>query len=454
MQVTLNANHGSDVDVLVCGGGPAGVAAAVAAARQGAKTLLVERFGCLGGVATNSLVGVWLGSYSRDGRFPVIAGLFQEVVDRLVAEGAAVSQTQDVISGTRHVGYGPNHGRTVPFEFEPCKRILDQFVGEAAARVLFFTTAIHPIVESRRIAQVLLHGKSGLTAVRPKTVVDATGDADLAFRAGCPTVKGRDEDALMTPASAIFVLEDVDSAAFEAYCRDTGDVRFRRIISNLRETGEWPFSTDIIVGCEMPRRGTFFINALCHCGIDGTDDASLTRGMIEGRSEAHSLFQIMRKHMPGFSRCRLTQTSPAIGIRETRRVVGRYTLADQDLLAGRSFDDTVALTGYQWDMTDPKKPSHQPMDGKPITKPYTEIPYRCLVPQAIDNLIVAGRSISVSWNALGPVRIMPCCFATGQAAGAAAALAAASGAAVGECDPHQLQNVLRSAGAIIQPAIG
>ena len=158
--------------------------------------------------------------------------------------------------------------------------------------------------------------------MRTKTVVDATGDADVAHLAGCPTKKGRDEDGMMTPGSLIFIVEDVDSKAVEDYCLGTGDVRYRRVVKPLQEKGEWPFPFEAILLCEMPHRGIFFINTLRELGVDGTDEVSLTKAMVHSRSDAKILMDILVEHVPGFERARMTNAGSVIGIRETRRIVG------------------------------------------------------------------------------------------------------------------------------------
>ena len=440
-----------DVDVLVCGGGPAGIAAAVSAARQGASVLLIEKQGCLGGVATNCLVGVWLGSYSRDGQFPVIGGIFSEIVERLVAEKAAIPAREDRVGGTRHVGYASWHGRTVPFEFEPCKRILEEFASDAGVKLRYFTTAVSPQVQDGQIRGVFIHSKNGIEFIRTKTVVDATGDADMAFLCGCPIEQGREEDGLTSPTGIIFVMEGVTSEVFEKYCRKTGDVRFKKIIGELQAKGQWPFAFEGLVCCEMPRRGRFFINALQQLNVNGTRAEDLTRGIIEGRQQVRTLAEIMKKHIPGFARSDLVQTSPVLGVRDTRRIIGEYRISVEDVIEGRHYPDTIGLSGYQFDMADPKKPSYQRMDETKPRSLYTEIPYRSLLPKGIDNLIVAGRCVSSAWDALGVLRIMPACFAMGQTAGTAAGLAVKTKTALRNLDVTALQHTLLKNGAILDP---
>lgn len=440
----------AEVDVLVCGGGPAGTGAAAAAARQGAETLLVERTGCLGGAGTNSLVGIWLGSYSRDGAYPVVGGVFTEIVNAMIAEGAASPAGQDP-PGSRHIGFAEWHSRTIPFEFEVCKRICESVVLEAGARLRYFTWVVGPRKTGDRIEGVFVHSKNGLEFIRAKTVIDTTGDADIAYRAGCPFDKGRAEDGLMSPASILFKVEDVDYQTFEDYCRSTGDVRLRDIVAKIKAKGEWPFPFEIIIALEMLHRGNYIVNTLRQVGIDGTDADSLTHGMVDGRRQAKQLFDLMRRYVPGFAGARLTRTAPVIGIRDTRRIVGDYRITVNDLVESRSFDDTIALSGYQWDMADPKEPSRQEMHGTETRQPYAEIPYRSLLPQGVDNLIVAGRSLSTEWQALGPLRIMPACFAMGQAAGTAAAMAVETNVGMRDVDVAMLHASLVDQGAILAP---
>ena len=253
----------------------------------------------------------------------------------------------------------------------------------------------------------------------------------------------------MSATGLILMVDGADSQTFEEYCCGTGDMRFRAMISKLKQEGQWPFAFETMVCAELVRRGCFMINTLLLAGIDGTNANDLTRGMIEGRQEAQILFDIIRRYVPGFTMSRLVQTSPVLGVRDTRRIRGLYEVSVQDIREGKHYRDTIALSGYQWDMADPKRPSHQRMNSTEISLPYTEIPYRCLVPQGIDNLVVAGRCVSCDWDALGVLRIMPACFAMGQAAGTAAAKAAQKDVALAALDTDQLRAVLQRQGAIL-----
>jgi FAD dependent oxidoreductase len=458
IKFTQNVEQSAIYDLVVCGGGPAGTTAAIAGARSGLKTILVESSGCLGGIATNTLVGVWLGSCSRDTRNtqweqnppwrPVIGGIFDEIVERLAAENEAVQTHAPAANGSRHLGYSnwPGH---VAFEFEPCKRVLEQMAQKAGVELQYFTTITGCRVENEMIHGVFTHSKSGFQYITGRAFVDATGDADLAFSAGCPYEQGRAEDNLMQAAGMIFVVENVDSNAFETYCNQTGDVRLKKAIRKYKTQNEWTLECDWIVCCEMPQTSRFFINALHLIGVDGTDTESLTQAMINGRSQAKKLFKIMRKIVPGFENSRLVQTSNVVGIRDTRRIIGEYKMTAEDLISGKRFNDTIALSGYTWDTGNPKKPEQQKLANTPIALPFIEIPYRTLVPKTIGNLITAGRCISVDWQALGPIRIMPACFAMGQAAGTAAAHAIKDKVKFNQLNTTLLKKDLKKQGAIL-----
>jgi hypothetical protein len=453
-QFLIDAPVIADVDVLVCGGGPAGIAAGLAAARQGARTMIVEQQGCLGGVATSSLIGTWFGSYSRDGRFPVIEGIFKEIVDQLVAEGAAKPPTNDLAGGSAHSGYAPWHRGTVPFEFEAAKRLFDRLVLDAGITLRYFTTALYPKITDSRIDGLFVASKAGIEFIRAAAVVDATGDADVAYRAHCPMLIGLEEEGhrgWMSPGAMSFVLEDVDAKAFGDYCK-AGDFRFRDLIGRLREQDAWPFSDNIFIAFELPNPKQYYVKVsptTHEQGFDGTDPDVLTLGMTNGRRAVDELLGILREFFPGFAHARLTQTAPVIGVRNTRRIVGEYQVTVSDVRNGRFFDDTVALTGYHWDMATPGSTEQRMLHKVEIARPYAAIPYSCLIPQSVDNLLAPGRAISAEWDVLGPFRIMPAAFAMGQAAGTAAGMAADHRIAMLAVDVPTLRDNLRNQGAIV-----
>jgi hypothetical protein len=298
----------------------------------------------------------------------------------------------------------------------------------------------------------VLFNKSGLFAVPCRAVVDATGDADVAARSGCAVTKGRAGDGLMTPASLIFHVDNVDQDALRDEIYATGSNRFRELIADLRARGEWTFPYEIFISVQLTHKGTMMINTTRITDVDGTDGLSVSRGMMQGRREVSRLMVLMRRHFPGFREARIRSVAPNLGIRETRRIVGDFVMTVEDLVAGRDFPDTIGFSGHGWDLPDPRAPSHQPMEQVRRRRPYTPIPYRVMVPRPVENVLCPGRAISVERDVLGPLREQAPCYAMGHAAGLAAVQALREGAAFHDLDTDALREALLAAGAIVDVA--
>jgi len=437
-------------EIVVCGGGPAGYAAALAARRARRKVLLVEACGQLGGVGTSAGVSIWLGYRSHDNR-ECVGGIFKETVDGLIECGGAVDPQSFGDEKYPPFGWFPGLARGISFEPALAAAFMEEKVLDAGVDLLYFTDFVDAIVEGRGITSVIIQNKSGLQAVPAQTVIDATGDADVAARSGCEVVSGREEDGLMTPASLIFTVDRVDRAALSNYIYEHESPRFRELIKDLRDKGEWPFPYEIFISLQVIDDDTFMINTTRLCGVDGTDGASLTNGMVCGRREVTELFAIMRKHIPGFDEARLRSVAPMLGVRETRRIISDYVMKTEDVIEGRDFEDTIGFSAYGWDLPDPKRPSYQPMSGKKVQRKraLTPIPYRIMVPRPVENLVCPGRAVSVERDVLGPLRVMAPCFAMGEAGGLAADQALERGVSFREVDTDALRDVLRSSGAIV-----
>jgi hypothetical protein len=434
------------VDVLVCGGGPSGVAAALAARRAGARVLLVEARDQLGGTGTSGHVSHWLGGRSGDCRRWIVGGLFRSIAEGAAARGIALLPKLTSTPYQPH-GWYQELSAGIPFDPFGMAAYLDERIAEAKADVMLATQALDARVEGGRITHVVLSNKGGLSAVPARAVVDATGDADLAARSGCEVVKGREEDGLMTPASLIFHVSHVDQDSLSEHIHKHKEPRFAELIKRLRAAGEWTFPYDIFISVQLQEKGTMMINTTRLVGVDGIDGASVTRGLIQGRSEAQRLMALMRKHFPGFRDARIKTIAPALGVRETRRIRGPYVLTVDDVAAGKTFDDCIGFSAYGWDLPDPKRPSVNPGRGK---KPeLTPIPYRILLPRPVTNLTCPGRAVSVERDVLGPLRVMAPCMAMGEAAGQAAAMAAAKGSAFADVDVRALRDALRRHGAVV-----
>ncbi|MBA7563054.1 hypothetical protein ES708_04707 [subsurface metagenome] len=361
-------------------------------------------------------------------------------------------------SASPHVGFAPWHGRATSFEYEPCKRILEQTALEAGVNLRYFTTMVSPKVEKSKIKGIFIHSKNGLEYIKAKTVIDATGDADVVYRAGCDVLVGLEDEGKKGwfPTSSLLpVFEDVDTQELERYCRETGDFRFIEKIREIETRELWPFYNKIFIACTLPQKGRVFINSpMGIANLNGLDAQELTSGMITGRKHAAELEGIVRRHMPGFRQARLVQTASVMGVRTSRRIVGEYKATVAEARAGFHYDEVIALTGYHWDMHAPDGtgPFSQRMLHKvEMAKPYIEVPYSVMVPRGIDNLIAPGRAVSVEWDVMGPIRIMPCCFAMGQAAGAAAAAAVEKDCAFRAVNVKELQSALISQNAILEP---
>ena len=437
-------------DVVVCGGGPSGCAAALAARRAGAKVLLVEGQGQLGGNGTSGLVSHWLGGRTSDCTQWVVGGIFRELCEEAARRGAALIPTPPAGKKYQpHGWYGGQLAAGIPFDPFRVAALLDEKMAEAGVDLLLVSQVLDVALDGpgRRITHVVVANKSGLSAVPARAVVDATGDADVAARSGCDVVKGRDEDGLMTPASLTFHVDHVDQDALSDYIHEHNCPRFRRKIAELRAAGEWTFPYEIFISVQLDEPGTMMINTTRLTGIDGTDARSLSEGMTRGRAEIERLMELMRKHFPGFERVRLKCVAPALGVRETRRIVGPYVLSVEDLNRGVDFEDTIGFSAYGWDLPDPKRPSHNPAHGR--KRPVTPIPFRVMVPQPVENLICPGRAVSVERPVLGPLRVMAPCTAMGEAAGTAAAQVAAAATPFREIDANALRNRLAEHGAVL-----
>jgi hypothetical protein len=444
-----------EADVLVIGGGPAGIGAAVGAARAGARTVLVERYGFLGGNATASLVGPFMTSFSNDGSRQIIGGVFDELVRRMEEVGGAI-HPEKVRAGSAEAGYYQfGHDHVTPFNPEVLKVVAADMVMEAGCSLVLHTSFVDPILEGGAVHGAIVHNKGGLQAIGAGVVVDCSADADVAFRAGAPTQKGRETDGKMQPMTMFFVIGDVDDAAVEAHIRahpeEEGKL-FHGIVEAARARGEFPILRDKIGIYRTPEKGVWRVNTTRLLGLDGTIPEDLTRAEIEGRKQVFALLEFMRRECPGLQQVTLREIAAQIGVRETRRIVGEYVLSMEDLASGRHFEDVIALAGYPVDI--------HPVDGAGggvqaaleaglRSADIYEIPYRSLVPLQVEDLLVAGRCLSATHEAAGAVRVMPPCFAMGQAAGVAAAIAAEHRVAPRRLEVSRVQETLRRQGAIL-----
>ncbi|MGZ6930782.1 MAG: FAD-dependent oxidoreductase [Acidimicrobiia bacterium] len=424
----------ADADVVVAGGGPAGLGAALAAARAGARVVLVERMGFLGGNFTAASVGTVCGLYldTGDGFGPIVGGLAQEFTDRLAAEGA---------------GVGPvPFKRTAVFVYVPwaAKRLADHLVVDAASIDLLLHSFVADVVlADGRIEAVVVATKRGLQAVRAAVVVDCTGDADVATYAGVPTAIG--PTGARQHASMQFVLQHADPERAMAAIASLG-AAIEASGGHLSRDG----------GALIPTlRPGEFIGAMTRVRgrdgspIDVTDPRQATWGELEGRRLAEEAAQFVREHVDGFEDAFLADTATVLGVRETRHVVGVRTLTGADVAAGASQPDAIAQGAW---------PQEYHVDGRGTRYEFLppgvayDVPFGALRTREVANLLVAGRCISADHDALASTRVMAPSMAIGEAAGTAAALACRAGTGpmagdVAAVDVEELRAVLRSNGA-------
>jgi len=382
----------SNVDVLIAGGGVAGIAAALAAARLGAKVLLVERYGFLGGMATAGLVITVP---------PMNNGLQLEIAQRLQEMGAYAS----LKSLSEYYSKNDVSAYTHAFDPEALKLVSIKMLKESGVHLLLHSLIVKACVENNTIYGVIIENKSGRQAIRARVVVDATGDADVAAFANAPFEKEKFEN--MLPVTLMFNITGVNLKEF--YNSGFNLSRIREIIEEGVKTGKLDFKLKTKPTKNAPgvyaeatiHEGEINVWGGSLEGIDGTNAEDLTKAEIITREEAWKLVTFLKREVPGFESARIEYTATQVGIRETRRILGEYTLTIEDIKNKKSFKDIVA---------------------KPYLHSTIAVPYRCLIPKKIDNLLVAGRCISVTSDALPPLRTIPACISTGQAAGSAAAL--------------------------------
>ncbi|HEX4014993.1 MAG TPA: FAD-dependent oxidoreductase [Candidatus Cybelea sp.] len=434
-------------DVLVVGGGNAGCAAAIAAARHGARTLLVERYGFLGGTATAAMVGPWMTFHSSADR--IVGGIAQEIVERLQRKGASPGHLRD----------SSDYVATItPFDPEVHKALLLEMMQEAGVGLLlhaYFLAAQVEGDEMRGATFATIGGSRGFTAT---VVVDATADALVAASAGVPTQQG-DERGRVQPATLMFRLSHVDLEKLAVYLREhpdqmrtslppqERDAHALTAVAGLSDLWEQARADGLV---DVPRElVSFFIspypdevtvNMTRVVDIDPLDPDDLTRAEVESRLQTMQLLEFFRRRVPGFENARIAATGTQVGIRESRRIVGRYTLTRHDVLQGRRFDDAVARSAYPIDV-------HNPSGSGTTTQRLApgasyEIPYRTMLPLNREQLIVAGRCISTTHEALASTRLTPTVMTLGQAAGTAAAIAAARGLRAGDVDVASLRERL------------
>ena len=442
----------TQADVVVLGGGPAGIAAALSAARRGADTLIIEKNAYVGGCAASGLP--FIDFFSRIG-VQTVRGVAEELMERLKAENACLG----------HIPTTNGHINSITMiDPEWVKITAEEMLLEAGCHFLYDSFVAAAGVKEGRLSSVTVANKGGLTEISAKCFIDCTGDGDVAAFAGAEYEKGRPGDQLMQAMSLLFRLINVDVREFGKYFDKNPIVTTPFGADepyNVHISGTLAPWDDIILKEKVfdhPAHnfwaGTCRDNELTYVNTvrvamkDATDPEELTAAEIEGRRQMKNVVRFLNAHVPGMEKAYIGAVQNGIGIRETRRILGEYVLTGEDVLQGRKFDDAIAKTNYCIDIHDPKGEKWTTSFIKSEDACY-EIPYRCLVPRTLDGLLVAGRCISTTHEALGSTRIMAPCMATGQAAGTAAAMAAGQGIPARNVDIQDLRAALKKDGAVL-----
>ena len=419
------------VDVLVLGSGPAGIGAAVAAGREGAKTLLIEQTNDVGGVATSGLMSHWTGHTK--------GGFYEELLKR-----------------THHT-YGPNpklsdQEMEIFIDHEHLKTALLDMLEEAKAEVLLNTMACAPIMHDNLVQGIIIENKSGRQAVLAKVVIDCTGDGDIAARAGAEFILGREDDHSMQPMTLMVQVGGVDVSRIEYVnaFEETYEIPEGDIQTLAQKYIKAPAGHALIYPSVFP--GVVTLNMTNVTGVDGTNAEDLTRAYIQCRRQLPEIMDFLINHVPGFENSYLLKSAAQIGVRETRHFKGLYTLTEEDILSARVFEDWAVtkahfnfdvhnITGAGLDETGCQQKFSQ-KDG------YT-IPYGCFVPEKIDGLLLAGRNISGTHMAHSNYRAMPICANMGQSMGVAAAICARDSILPRKLNVKTLQARLRKLGVTL-----
>ena len=446
-----------NADVVVVGGGPAGMCAAIAAAREGVRVILIEQGGFCGGMATKGLVGPFMTCYDAKGETMIIRGLFKEIMERMVARGFAIHPAQ-VHGGTAFTSWIKiGHEHVTPFEPEGLKVIIDEMLTEAGVKILYHTNFIHPVLDNNTISGILVSSKRGLEIIEATVVIDCTGDGDVAYRSGVPYEMGNQELNLIQPATMFFHISNVDPDAIEAdiqanihnfYRKDGVNYRsFHWRVTQARENGDWDLNRVSIGMFRMPKPDEWCVNTSRIMGVNSTDNESLTNAELVGRQQVYKILHFLQKYVPGCENARIKSIASHIGIRESRHIQGDYRLTAEDLLNSKVPEDSILLAANSVDVHGRFGPTSN--EYVPIKGNYYGVPYRCLIPKGIEQLLIAGRCVSADSTAAGAIRVMPPCMGMGEAAGVAAALSVKEGITVRRIDVQNLRKVLKDRGAYL-----
>jgi hypothetical protein len=425
--------------------------------------MLIERYGFLGGTATAALVGPFMTSYNKSGTIQIVRGIFDELVRHLEREAGAIHPSK-VEVGTPESGFHwKGHSHVTPFDSESLKREGSKFClmnGVTLRLHSFLIDAFkssnaenaHPVTRNELVAVVA--SKSGLEGISAKIIIDCTGDADVAARLGLAIEKGRKDDKKMQPATMFFRIRNVDSQTLSHYILENykpkkdsvSALPFSDVVEAARQKGKFSVPKGHLSFFKCLPEDEWKINTSRILDVDGTNVEDLTKAEVVGREQVKELVRFIRENVPGCQNAILIDTGAQMGYRETQRIKGKYVLTQEDVVECRSFDDPIASYAYPLDIHNPAGTN---VLFTEIKDEAYQIPYRSLLPEKEEQVIVAGRCISTTHEALAATRVMPCCFATGEAAGTAAALSLKNYVVPSQLDYMKLKNQLLEQGVYL-----
>ncbi len=445
-------------DVAVVGGGISGVCAAIGAARAGAKVILIERYGFLGGTLTACGTGPMMTFHA--GETQVVGGVCAEVIERLREKGLSPGHIFDTTAYTYTV---------TPFDSEGMKAELEEMCGEAGVTLLYHTCVTGVDKQEGKITAVSVYHKNGGGKIRAKMFVDASGDCDLSFLAGEKVNKGRKLDGKCQPVTMNFKVTNVDTERVKEYIKTHGEEfprlkgdleivdrsprlsigGFTNTLKKAQNDGRISFSREDILFFETNTKGEYIVNTTRVTGIDPTNPEDLTKAEIEGRKQAKEVLKVLRRDVSGFEQSHLEFTGPFIGIRSSRQIEGRHVITEEELISCIRFPDTVAHGGYPIDIHSPDGLNENMFEEKGLAPgAFYSIPLSALY-GGLHNLITVGRCISVTFEAQAAVRVSPIAGATGHAGGVAAAICAKEDKNAAEADVNTVQKELKRQGAFL-----
>lgn len=445
-----------EYDVIVCGAGSSGMIAAIAAARNNAKVLLIEKYSMLGGTNVVSLVAPLMTFHS--GQNQIVRGIPDEIISRLKTRDDSFGHIDDPIGFASSI---------TPIDIEGLKQLYFDLIDEEENIDLLLHTFISGVVmEDGQITGIKCVNKSGHLEFKAKVIIDATGDGDVAALANAQYVIGREQDNLCQPMTLLFTMGNVDFNKVIDYMKnnaDDFDMRegydykylaasgFFSKIKAAVERNEFTISRDRVLFFENVRKNEVSVNMTRVARKLGIDTFMLTEAEREGRRQLAEAVTFLKKYIPGFEESYLVYSATGIGIRETRHIVGLYTLDVNDILESRSFDDSIAVGSFPIDIHSPSGANLELFD-EPENNSY-EIPYRVMLPKGIEGLIVTGRAISATHEASASARVSPVAMALGQAAGTSAALASKDNVVPSKLDIKLLQETLEKQNHVIRKPV-